>query len=1551
MTTIYDACMSKYKKKVLSLLDEQFGMYPDHLSKSELCIIFSVLHGDNSDIISQLLRQKYDIRISELKHYHPEEILGLIEDLVTERNNLKYIRRAGGPYPSMLDDIINTLRSEIINLRSFVPPQQQAAAVIDYARIEESTKKIIDEYMKKKAEPIILGLEEDTQQQLSSINGIDALVALLKKGISINTTDVVAAIKEAMKLPSKIQVEPQFTAEEKKKLMSYLENKDTNQLSDYAAKISNEYLKNQAEFLSKLISAKEDVPRFQKDLSILNNKLIDIKDNLSSTDSSLNSKLSDLSKQLTHINEHHENSLSLIDNKGQVEKALKTLSKEVQNQLVNKPEDPALKEVEGWINKFFNIFFGKKQQDVQLSPNPDLMFGEKQQDIQLPPSVIPPPNPDQVKQIREQQNTNPVRNKLHSAFSLPDQLPNDIIQSHPQPLSPQVSIYKTALDDIPGQVESNVPYEKPSIVITEPEYEYEYEPEPERDSTVTIDPGRGARYKADGQHLNLPSFPRVHFNKSGQQDLTDINNRQFNRPPAPYPVLNPYIGTSRVVDDRHDPSYGSGVYYSGDMIARQQNVIDLTRKLLDISAYNIHYAINNPFFVIDNRINELEKSIRDFILRTDKDHAENKTVVNGIVTSIKKVQDDIESLLNRFSTVKNTSISPNIIPLYDHYGSIVTELGQINTILRKWSNDLINRTEVNERLEALERSILNRIDQIEIHSADIKDKSEGNSEIQIILEKQLSEKEDLINKLNEDIKNKTDDLGRSVSLAHELQEKVKAGEKIQEENVHLKNDLNKLNNKIEEYRAEVSNLHELERQKQALEGKVKELEEERNRSGDESKKFDILRVQLEQQNEKYQNLRNQLSSKDREIDRLTTQLKDIQTKISDDESEIKELSGKLEQYKQDYKILKVIEGQYNILKEKQVQDPRYLEQLDKCHEQIEALKADINQYQLIQEKLKTKEEELERYRNLEEKTKQQCNKLLAEKDAKIANLENQIKNFQQKEDSAAIESIKEINSAKRRQSTPRIYSPDINDAWRKYCNDKQKLVEKNKHTLEQKKKDVVNKIIKMMKIVAKKKILHPRIAQQYDTYSNEYHFSETNEQYMKNKWWDNAFDVGNRLNKFKGINCDTIDKASYEGLWDQYQTAYQDYDDAYYKVRDLYENITGIGRIYIRIRPFIPEQDTSQKIFSFPDINSIQLTSNPEVTYGPFDKIFEPEKKTFDVYSEYANSCRRGICDLINNMIHTSQNVMLLAYGQSGSGKTRTLLGEPPNHNGLLSLIINNLMDLKKSPTETTFLGKLEQLSITNVSIAMFHIYKGKIYNLYDAVVQSHLKGNTKEDKFILPNENYKKHLTIRSFFDNTKETQFVDIESSPFDANGMNILKYVNSRRFQREVMLNDNSSRSHAFIDIRIQAKKLKPRPGTANIIECHLVLGDLCGNEHILDNQSNTEAFQEGQSIIKELKSIITIINDYKKGKPVQVGIATQGSGRLMVDLFNYYLKPSSESSQDNINKLVFLLHMRGFIPVNVISKINGKVDEKTTKAKIKQTYETTQATLVFAQNLLT
>lgn len=358
------------------------------------------------------------------------------------------------------------------------------------------------------------------------------------------------------------------------------------------------------------------------------------------------------------------------------------------------------------------------------------------------------------------------------------------------------------------------------------------------------------------------------------------------------------------------------------------------------------------------------------------------------------------------------------------------------------------------------------------------------------------------------------------------------------------------------------------------------------------------------------------------------------------------------------------------------------------------------------------------------------------------------------------------------------------------------------------------------------------------------------------------------------------------------------------KILSLFEDVVGIGRVYIRMFgnkintsrfkrvdvPYAIPQESSGKITGefigvTQKIDTGSTANKVSLTFGPFTKVFHNDYQTQNPLSGttwrktnnksiYEDSIR-GVVQTNAEILKSSSrenpyNIIIMAYGQSGSGKTYTLNGNNTGESGITEMTLETILNCCDN----------KDITIKKLFIQLYLNYKGS----------SVFSGNLTRDFFVTPSSlpsKYEKDgvkVTLvenpdgsnnMNEVDNTKFDDFFqeehkltpnlttneyDIESrfEPFDISGNwrekleKEVERVNKSRPTRSTTANPDSSRSHLFSIFKIEH-------GNKSFL---LTIIDLGGNENTRENGNNPR-LEEGRMINDSLIGIRSYLQRYGAG----------------------------------------------------------------------------------------
>uniref|UniRef100_A0A0N4VEV6 Kinesin motor domain-containing protein n=1 Tax=Enterobius vermicularis TaxID=51028 RepID=A0A0N4VEV6_ENTVE len=192
-------------------------------------------------------------------------------------------------------------------------------------------------------------------------------------------------------------------------------------------------------------------------------------------------------------------------------------------------------------------------------------------------------------------------------------------------------------------------------------------------------------------------------------------------------------------------------------------------------------------------------------------------------------------------------------------------------------------------------------------------------------------------------------------------------------------------------------------------------------------------------------------------------------------------------------------------------------------------------------------------------------------------------------------------------------------------------------------------------------------------------------------------------------------------------------------------------------------------------------------------------------------------------------NVSVLFYGESGSGKTFTMLG--------------NRSDLGILPQTLTFLFRLQDSSRANswkfsISIFCYEIYNENFYDLLN------------HKRICAP-------LLVTS-------AQHVCSLNATFYLffQGLDIIQFISDHRITTSTALNSRSSRSHCILCIKIFAENLNQHKRRSSV----LMFADLAGSERVENLRAVGTRMKEAKHINQSLLSLRSVLRDQRKKEPI-------------------------------------------------------------------------------------
>ncbi|KAG0168274.1 Kinesin-like protein kif24 [Apophysomyces sp. BC1034] len=241
----------------------------------------------------------------------------------------------------------------------------------------------------------------------------------------------------------------------------------------------------------------------------------------------------------------------------------------------------------------------------------------------------------------------------------------------------------------------------------------------------------------------------------------------------------------------------------------------------------------------------------------------------------------------------------------------------------------------------------------------------------------------------------------------------------------------------------------------------------------------------------------------------------------------------------------------------------------------------------------------------------------------------------------------------------------------------------------------------------------------------------------------------------------------------------------------------------------------------------IDLTRYTEAHSFTFDDTFDCNATNAQIYYRTAQP-------LVEYMF-SGGKATCFAYGQTGSGKTYTMLD--PRH-GLYVLAARDIFATLED----------SQYSELSAWVGFYEIYQGQLYDLLN------------QRKKLVPRDDGNNNVIIAGL----REFPISDVERL------MQVFEFGSQARTTGKTGANNNSSRSHAVLQVLLKPKGKKTIYGKLSFI-------DLAGSERGADRgEANTKTRMEGAEINKSLlalKECIRALDQDKKHTPFRGSKLTQ------------------------------------------------------------------------------
>lgn len=283
------------------------------------------------------------------------------------------------------------------------------------------------------------------------------------------------------------------------------------------------------------------------------------------------------------------------------------------------------------------------------------------------------------------------------------------------------------------------------------------------------------------------------------------------------------------------------------------------------------------------------------------------------------------------------------------------------------------------------------------------------------------------------------------------------------------------------------------------------------------------------------------------------------------------------------------------------------------------------------------------------------------------------------------------------------------------------------------------------------------------------------------------------------------------------------------------EDLKGNIRVIVRLRPWLQNErkDAAASFSAFPDAQiEVSDDTTVSVTTGSmgrkkseFFRALGPSASQQEVFEEL-KPLIQSACD--------GFNICVMAYGQTGTGKTYTIHGDSESAKGVVPRAVEDLFATLNSDAETNY----------TIKCSMVELYMDKLNDL--------LSGESSNS------------LEIRQTPGNGTTIQGITTHLVRSSQELLAMLFMGTSLRQTHSTAMNERSSRSHTLFIVNLEIKNKRSKTVTRS----KMTFVDLAGSERVSKSHSTGERFKEAQHINSSLSALGDVISNLSRGKRTYV-----------------------------------------------------------------------------------
>ncbi|CBJ25844.1 conserved unknown protein [Ectocarpus siliculosus] len=312
---------------------------------------------------------------------------------------------------------------------------------------------------------------------------------------------------------------------------------------------------------------------------------------------------------------------------------------------------------------------------------------------------------------------------------------------------------------------------------------------------------------------------------------------------------------------------------------------------------------------------------------------------------------------------------------------------------------------------------------------------------------------------------------------------------------------------------------------------------------------------------------------------------------------------------------------------------------------------------------------------------------------------------------------------------------------------------------------------------------------------------------------DGQIRVANRESRLDGVDGLVADMRK------QYAREYRERRRLFNVVQELRGNI----RVLCRCRPRTAHDKGGGVCVSFPGEGGIELVNERGKRKAwKFDQVFGLEARQEMVYAE--------VSPLVISVLD-GYNACIFAYGQTGTGKTYTMMG-PPRDRGVNARALGDLFSRSAARR-----GEVDD----TITLSILEIYNEHIRDL---LIESTAFGGEQRK---LEASTWVRHGERGNHVPGLTTVTVSTLEEV------LRMLAIADKNRASACTNLNDHSSRSHLILSVNVDG--VNRHTGATSAGRLHLI--DLAGSERISKSGAAGQALREAQNINKSLSALGDVI----------------------------------------------------------------------------------------------